>query len=341
MLTRCQAPGNSRFFSAIVCALLLVGAGAGLQGQTCTTQAEMQKAERNALVAASRQLSRRVAANDTQALQADIAPQAAADATGILHAISDVAATVTNATFTVDNLYLLDATNVKPEETPVRFYCGVFNHPGRVVLTFGVLPQARYALALIHATGVSNPQQIAVIFAEAKGKWKLAGFSFRPLTISGHDSVWYWKQARAYAEKNEKWNAYFYDETARYLAAPADYLSSANLDKLMQEQTSVQPAGLPGAQPMQLPAKGQSFAITKIETSGDLGGLDLVIHYNAADNVKDANNLTAVRRQNIAVMQAMLQAHPELKDAFHGLWVYAVIPGQTSFGIELPMQQIP
>lgn len=103
----------------------------------------------------------------------------------------------------------------------------------------------------------------------------------------------------------------------------------------------MQPAGLPGAQPMQLPAKGQSFAITKIETSGDLGGLDLVIHYNAADNVKDANNLTAVRRQNIAVMQAMLQAHPELKDAFHGLWVYAVIPGQTSFGIELPMQQIP
>jgi len=338
---RCKVQGNSKRFSAIACALLLVGAGAGLRGQTCTTQAEMQKAERNALIAVSQQLSHRVAANDTQALQADIAPQVAADATGILHAVSDVAPIVTNATFTVDNLYLLDAANLKPEEASVRFYCGVFNHPERVVLTLGSLPQGRYALALVHATGVLNPQQIAAIFAEAKGKWKLAGFSFRPLTIDGHDSVWYWKQARAYASKNEKWNAYFYDETAHYLAAPADYLSSTNLDKLTQEQESAQPAGLPGAQPMQLSAKGQSFAITQIGTSGDLGGLDLVIHYNAAGNGKDANNLTAARRQNIAVMQAMLQAHPELKDAFHGLWVYAVVPGQAPFGIELPMQQIP
>ncbi|HEX4022581.1 MAG TPA: hypothetical protein VHX63_15655 [Acidobacteriaceae bacterium] len=323
--------------AATACACLLTGMGLGLQGQTCITQAELTAAERGALVDASQKLSQSVAADDTKVLQADIAPQEAGDTGSILNAVSDVAAKLKGATFTVDELYLLDATDLKPHATNARFYCGAFNLPTSASITLGSLPLARYGLVLMHATGIANPQQIAVIFLEAKAQWKLAGFSSRQLTMAGHDSLWYWKQARVYAGKGEKWNAYFYYATARYLATPVDYLSSTNLEKLMQEQQSAQPSGLPGQLPMHLIANGQTFEIAQMETSDALGGLDLVMHYNA----KDTNNLTAARRQNIAVMQAMLQAHPELKNAFHGLWVYAVAPGQAPFGIELPMKQIP
>ena len=297
----------------------------------------MPASERTALMAASQQLAQWVVRDDSKALQAAIAPVVAADSSGILNAVAEVSPRVKGATFTVDNLYLLDAADLKPDAPNVRFYCGVFNLPLRTAITFGSLPPARYGLALIHATGISKPQQIAAIFEESDGQWKLAGFSSREMTMDGHDSLWYWKQARAYASKNEKWNAYFYYTTAHYLATPVDYLSSTNLDKLIEEEHQVQPANLPGKQPMQLAENGKTFDVTQMETSDELGGLDLVMHYTASDTT----DLAAIRKQNTAVMQAMLQAHPELKNAFHGLWVYAVAPGQAPFGIELPMKQIP
>jgi hypothetical protein len=318
-------------------ALLLACLAVAAQGQNCTTQAEMPATERSALITASQKLTQSIAVDDVQALQAAIAPQVASDASGILNAVSDAAAKTKGATFTVDNLYLLDATDVAPGTANVRFYCGVFNLPMHVTITLGSLPQARYALSLVHATGVPSPQQMAIIFAGAAGQWKLAGFSFRPLTLAGHDSLWYWKQARAYASKNEKWDAYFYYSAARYLATPVDYMASTNLDKLVREQQDAQPTGVPGARPMPLVVDGQTVDVTQMETSDALGGLDLVVRYNA----RDTTDLAAVRKENTAVMQALLQAHPELKDAFHGLWVYAVAPGQSPFGTELPMQQIP
>ena len=328
---------NPKHAAPFVCALLFACGSVALQGQSCTTQAEMSSPTRSALIAASQKVSQSLLAADSKTMQEEIAPQVAAEAAGILSAMSEAATKVKGAAFTVDNLYVLDATGMKPDETAARFYCGVFNRPEHVVLSLGALPQGQYALALIHATGILNPQQIAAIFEDAKGQWKLAGFSFRPLTMDGHNSLWYWQQARAYVAKHETWNAYFYYTTARYLATPAAYLSSTNLDTLLQEQQSAQPAGLPGAQPMQLTANGQNFPITKMETSDALGGLDLVIHYNVAD----IKNLTEIRRQNTAVMQAMLLTHPELKNAFHGMWVYAEAAGQSPFGIELPMTQIP
>jgi hypothetical protein len=33
--------------------------------------------------------------------------------------------------------------------------------------------------------------------------------------------------------------------------------------------------------------------------------------------------------------------HPGLRDAFHGLWVYADAGNATAFALELPMDQIP
>ena len=55
---------------------------------------------------------------------------------------------------------------------------------------------------------------------QKNGGWQLAGFFVKPLTVAGHDSLWYWTQARVFNQKGQKWNAYFYYETALYLATP-------------------------------------------------------------------------------------------------------------------------
>jgi hypothetical protein len=68
-----------------------------------------------------------------------------------------------------------------------------------------------------------------------------------------------------------------------------------------------------------------------------LGALDLVAHYNST-----SSDPVTGREHTIAVMRALLALHPELRDAFHGLWVFADPgPGGQAFSLEQPMAEIP
>ena len=67
-----------------------------------------------------------------------------------------------------------------------------------------------------------------------------------------------------------------------------------------------------------------------------LGGLDLVINYKA----KDVSDPVATHAQIVDLMKAMLAQYPQLRQAFHGLWVHAHAPNQNPYAIELPMNQI-
>ena len=127
------------------------------------------------------------------------------------------------------------------------------------------------------------------------------------------------------AKKKQYWNAYFYYQTAQFLLTPVDLLSSPNLEKLQNEQGAITPPGLPGAQPLVLTVNNQSWNITSLRTDASLGGLDLVIHFQATGEPDPV----ASRKRAIEVMKAMLSEHAELREAFHGLWVYADVPGQA------------
>ena len=236
---------------------------------------------------------------------------------------------------TIDALYGLDASDLKSAVEDTVFFCGVAGSPVHVDLTIPQLPQGKYALALVHATGVRQPQQMAFLL-QNNGEWQLAGLFVKPLLLAGHDSVWYWTKARAFNQKGQKWNAYFYYTTAAYLATPADFLNSANLDKLNQETAASKPDGLPGAQPMVVNAGGQTYSVSELHTDGSLGGLDLVLRYSTTD----AADPVATRARNLELMKATLQAHPELRDGFHGLWVFAEAPNQRPYGNELAISEI-
>jgi hypothetical protein len=124
------------------------------------------------------------------------------------------------------------------------------------------------------------------------------------------------------------------------LLTPVDFLLSPNLAKLQREAAAVKPDGAPtgeGGSVMTVAQGDQTFGITSLGTDGALGGLDLVVHYNA-----NAGNVDPVfaRSQAIELMKTLLTQHPELRANFHGLWVYADSPGHQPFAVELPMQQI-
>ena len=302
---------------------------------SCTTQAQMTEAERAALVQTARTLASAVQSGNSAAVQTLTISKVKAQFDPIASTIEQTAPLLAGATITIDALYGLDASDLKGGVEDTVFFCGAANSPVHVNVTIPQLPQGKYALTLVHATGVQKPQQMAFLLQQ-NGDWQLAGLFIKPLLVAGHDSVWYWTKARAFDQKNQKWNAYFYFTTAAYLATPADFMTSANLDKLNQEAAAARPDGLPGAQPMVVTAGGQTYPVNDVHTDGSLGGLDLVLRYSTAD----ATDPVATRARNVELMKAMLAAHPELRDGFHGLWVFAEAPNQRPYGNELPMSEI-
>jgi hypothetical protein len=256
---------------ALVFALVFPGLGR-LQAVTCTTQSQMTEADRIALVQSAKNLGSALQAGNMPAVQG-MTVKAQFD--GIASTLTRTVPLLAGSTLTIDALYGLDASDLKSAAEDTQFFCGVPGAPLHVDFTIPQLPAGKYALVIVHATGVKDPQQMAFLL-QKNGDWQLAGFFVKPLLVAGHDSVWYWTRARAFAQKDQKWNAYFYYTIAAYLATPADFLTSTNLDKLDQETTGVRPNGLPGAQPLTLASGSNSFAVSDLHTDSSLGGLQML-----------------------------------------------------------------
>src|ERR1700678_1350035 len=326
---------RSRPRFALVVSLFTLLAPGRIFAVSCTTQAQMAEADRATLVQAAKTLAAAVQSGNAAAVQALTIPKVKAQFDSIASTIEQTAPLLAGATVTIDALYGLDASDLKSSVEDTQFFCGVPGSPLHVDFTIPQLPQGKYALVVVHGRAVPQPQQMAFLL-QKNGDRQMAGFFGKPLLIAGHDSLWYWTRARAFNQKNQKWNAYFYYTTAAYLASPADFLTSTNLEKLNQETANSRPEGLPGAQPMVVAEGNQNYSISEMHTDGSLGGLDLVIRY-AATNVGDP---VPPRARNLEVMKATLAAHPELRDGFHGLWVFAEAPPQRPFGNELAMSDI-
>ncbi len=252
---------------------------------TCATQSQMTDAQRTAYEQAVRGLAAEIQSGNAAAVKASTISSVAAQFDPIASTIQAASTNIQGGALTIQSIYSLRASDLKaPQDT--QFFCSVPGSQLLVNISIPQLPPGDYVFAVVHATGVRQPQQISMILQNdpAGGlQWKLAGLFVRPLTSAGHDGVWYWSQARNYVNKKQQWNAYFYYQTAVYLLSPVDFISSPNLDKLQKEMASARPDDLPGAEPMKIVEKQQTFDITSLQTDGSLGGLDLVVNYKTSD----------------------------------------------------------
>jgi len=325
----------------LLSALFVISSGAfapRTYGASCLTQAQMTPAQRDALANAARTLAHQMQAGDIQGVQANTLPAVAADFSGIAASIQSQKPLLQNAAITVDNIYLLDAASDPAGSPRTDFYCG----QPVVSLNFTNLPPGIYALAIVHATGVQQPQQISFMLAKgAQERWMLAGLFSKPMTELGHDGLWYWTSARKYAQGNMKWDAWLYYRVASFLLSPIDLLSSANLEKLQQERNKVRPEGLAGSTPYSLKAQDATYALTAVDTTTTFGALDLDVHYTPdAAQTAALRDPPLARKQVLDVMSALLEQHPELQQAFHGMWVHADQGNGSLFALELPMAGI-
>lgn len=334
-MRRVTEVGSAGWLTAIL-PLLFATAAYGLN---CTTQSQMDGTQRDSLRLAAMALAGNVQTGNASGVRAQTISSVSAQFDGIAASIQGVTGDIQHATLAVEQLYLLDAADLKAPQD-AQFFCGLPSSSLTVEIDIPNLPPGKYALTVVRATGVKNPQALSMVLQNepaGSSTWKLAGFFVRPLTMGGEDGIWFWKRAREYSAKKENWNSYFYYETAEFLLDPVDFLTSPNMQKLQREAEGVRPAGLPGAEPMHLTGNGATFNITGLHTGELSDQLDLVVTYQASAN----QDPVAARAQVTSVMRALLSAHPELESAFHGLWVYANAPGnQHPFALELPMKEI-
>ena len=323
------------FLFGVVAGILLLPKA---HAATCVTQSQMTQMERETLSNTVQTLVGEVQSGDVQALRAHTIPEVAADFSGIAASADSLKPLTQHATITVDDLYVLDASSEPAGSPRTDFYCGT----PVVMLDLTNLPPGKYSLAILHATGVPQPQQISLILSETlENSWMLAGFFSNPMMEAGHNGLWYWMQARAYAKNKMNWDAWLYDQTAASLLEPVQFLSSPNLQKLQQEANQVRPDTLPEANPLILNGNGTTYEITEIGTTGALGGLDLDVHYtpNSAQLAQLQNPLVA-RKQVLDLMSALLALHPELRVAFRGIWAHADAGSASVFALDLPMVEI-
>lgn len=325
----------------VVVALLAVQVSGGARralAASCTTQAQMTAQQRDALSNAAKTILTDMQGGNIQSLQANTLPSVAADFSGIASSVQNLKPHLQNATLTVESLYVFDSTGAAAGSTPSSFFCG----QPLVILNFSDLPPGTYALAIGHATGVSQPQQISIILAKSpQDKWLLGGLFIKPMLLIGHDGIWYWNAARDYAGQNKNWAAWFYYRIATNLLTPMDALSSPNLEKLQRETEKAKPATLPQTGPVSLTAANGTYSLTAVDTTTTFGALDLDVHYTPnATQTTELRNPPEARKQVIDVMSALLAQHPELHQAFHGMWVHADQGNASLFALELPMSGI-
>lgn len=336
--------GMMRFKIALLAAGLLFSGVAG--AEVCTTQSQMTAADRDGLAAAGRDLATKVQADDVKGLQAATVAEYAKDFSGIEDLVGTTSAKLKGGTVAVEQVYLLNGTGLKKNADgsapDAQFFCSLNKSVAEVdFLIPGLLP-GRYGFVMVNVQSAS-PWQLSFLLRQDQGRWAMAGFYPRALTAAGHDGLWYWMQARAMATRKEHWNAWLYYQQAQALLQPTGFVQSSHLEKLKSEQEAAAPPALSDGISPEAPlvvkgADGTEYRFVGLGVDDSLGAakIDVVAHLKV-DSAADA---AAAKKRNSDAASALLAAYPELRKAFHGVWIFAETAGQNPYATEEAMNEI-
>ena len=328
----------------LVAGMLVAGVGSA---EVCTTQSQMQGADRDALVAAARSLAAKVVANDVSGLQAATAAEYAKDFGGIGTVVGSTSLKVKGGTPIVEQVYLLDGTQLKrgadgslPE---AQFFCSLNKSVAEADFMISGLAPGRYGFAIVDIPDLDSPWRMSFLLHQEQGQWTMAGFYPKALSAAGHDGLWYWTQARTMTAQKEHWNAWLYYQQAQSLLTPVNFIQSTHLEKLKAEASAAAPPALSEGVSAEAPlvVKGPSgveYHFTALGVDDSLGKdkIDVMAHLKV-DQIGDP---VAARKRNSDAMVALLAAYPEMRKPFHGVWMISDAPGQNPFATEQAISDI-
>jgi hypothetical protein len=340
-----MAGAMKRVGIGLLAAGVLVAAVAS--AEVCTTQSQMTATDRDALAAVARGLAAKVQANDVSGLQAATAAEYAKDFTGIGTVVGTTSAKVKGGTPVVEQVYLLDANQLKRNADgslpDAQFFCSLNKSVAEADFVIPGLAPGSYGFVVVDVADASSPWRLSFLLRQEQGKWMLAGFYPKPLSAAGHDGLWYWTQARTMTAQKQRWNAWLYYQQAQNLLVPVNFVQSTHLEKLKTEASAAAPPALSEGVSAEAPlvVKGSDgveyhFTALGVDDSLEKDKIDIMAHLKV-DQIGDP---AAARKRNSDAMAALLTAYPEMRKPFHGVWMIADVPGQNPFATEQAMSEI-
>ncbi len=326
---------------------MLLSLSAAACAEVCTTQSQMKDADRHALVDTAESLTKAVQTNDIASLRGRMNQELGKDFGAVTFLVANTAPKVRSGNPVVDQLYLLDASELKPgpngAEAEAQFFCSLNRTVAEADFAIPGLRPGVYAFAVVRVEQGADPWRIGYLLERENDTWKVAGIYPAAETAAGHDGLWYWRQARQKVAEKQAWTAWLDYSEADALLRPAGFVDSTHLEKLHTEQVSAAPAavsdGVTTDAPLVIKAPdGAEFHVTslRLDDSGSKDRPDVVIHLRT-DPIAD---VAAARKRNEDAMRALLAAYPELRSAFHGVAVVAEAPGVSPFATEQAMSEI-
>lgn len=324
---RGRSGGKSGRLSGVFLAIF-AGVGVGFSGgsgplwaETCTTQSQMQPADRDALAAASREIAAKLQAGDTAGLQVLMVAEFAKDFAGIRSAALDLSPHLKGDTLVLDGIYLLDAAGLTAG-SDAQFFCTLNRSQAEVDFSIAGLSAGMYGFAVVNATGAS-PWRVSLLLRRDGGRWLLAGFFQGATTAAGHDGLWYWREARRMVTAKQPWNAWLYFGEAQSLLRPASFVQSTHLERLQDERKAAAPPvlsnGISATTPLVVKGPdGAEYRFTGLETEA-LGGrdkVDALVRLEAT-----GTDAATLRAQSDGAARAIVSAYPELRPTFAGVLV--------------------
>jgi hypothetical protein len=325
-------------------ALLAAGSASG---ELCTTQSQMTAADRNALAGVARTLAQKVQANDQDGIKSLTVSEYAQNFGGIGYAVGTTSPKIKGGALAVEQVYLLDGTMIKKQADgtipDAQFFCSLNKTPRETDFIIPGLPAGLYAFAMVNVEQ-AQAWRLSFLLRKDGGQWLLAGFFPKAETAAGHDGLWYWKTAREYAAQKQMWDAWLYYQTAQTLLRPAGFVQSTHLEALRTEQAKAAPPALSEGINAETPlvvkgADGTEYRFTSLDTDDSLGKdkVDVTAHMKAEPIADPA----AARKRNDAATAALVAAYPELRKAFHGVWIFADTGAGSPFATEQAMTDVP
>jgi hypothetical protein len=316
--------------------------------ETCVTQSQMHPTERDALADAASSIAQKVQFNDQSGLRTATIPELAVNFNGIGGAVANVSPKLKGSTAQVEQVYVLDASmnkaNPDGSAPDAGFSCVLNKGASEADFTISSLPPGKYAFAMVRFSGPS-PWLVSMLLRQdgTAAPWKLAGLFPKSTTAAGHDGLWYWKEARTAAANKQPWIAYIYFQQAQYLLQPAGFVSSTHLDNLRIESQAALPPAIPNGVNLDNPlvvqdSTGTQYRLTALvpDDSLEQPRLDIAAHMD----LDPALPADAAHQRNLKAISALIASHPELRTAFHGVWVFAEAPGQVPIANEAVMADI-
>jgi hypothetical protein len=323
-----------------VLGLLLVGMCWHAQAQSCQTASEIDAPNKTSIQSTAQRYFDMAAKGDAASLRQNAIPSLASDFAGIEGTIKENQPNLAGAQATIRSFFMLDASGAAPIPN-AEFYCGVFGKNGQTANSAAFylnnLPPAKYAVVILDATSSAGRTMFSEILQQVGTEWKLGGLYIKAAQIAGHDSNWYLTRAREYKTKGQAHNAWFYYEEARSLISPLPFMSTLATDNLYDESQNLQPTDIPsGGKTTDLPAGAATYKVMAVFPQAVDKDLDLIVRYQST-NVANTNQ---AYQDNVAVMKAILQKWPELRDAFAGVVARAVDATGRDYGTLLAMKDI-